>query len=191
MRCSTTGEALLSYIAVAVPMELVPSKFFITSSSAVSEVSDLNAFDKALISSGIGEQNLVSVSSVIPIGAELIERCEMPMGAVTHCVLAQMRGSEGETIAAGIAYAYRLDGKGGYVAEGHIHGSAESLKEILRWKMDEMARIRSVEFGDIQFVTEELQIPMDNYGCCVAALVFTEYRRCMVWPNAPCAGVPA
>jgi arginine decarboxylase len=157
-------------------MELVPSKFFITSSSAFSEVSDLNAFDKALIKAGIGEQNLVSVSSVIPVGAERVKVCEMPMGAITHCVLAQMRGSEGETIAAGIAYAFRKDGRGGYVAEGHIHGSAESLKEILRWKMDEMARIRGVEFGEIQFLTEELAIPMDNYGCCLAALVFTEYR---------------
>ena len=175
-------------------MELVPSKFFITSSSAVSEVSDLNAFDRALISAGIGEQNLVSVSSVIPVGAERIEACEMPMGAVTHCVLAQMRGCEGETIAAGIAYTFRKDGKGGYVAEGHIHGSAESLKEILKWKMDEMARVRGVEFEDIRFATEELQIPVDNYGCCLAALVFTEYRRSpwhTAWPSAEAADAPA
>lgn len=157
-------------------MELVPSKFFVTHSSAVSRTSDLNAFDKALIDAGIGEQNLVSVSSVIPIGAERVEPCEMPMGAVTHCVLAQMRGTEGETIAAGIAYAYRKDGKGGYVAEGHIHGSAESLKEILSWKMDEMSKIRNVEFQEVRYATEELKIPMDHYGCCVAALVFTEYR---------------
>ncbi len=157
-------------------MELVPSKFFITHSSAVSPTSDLNAFDKALIKAGIGEQNLVSVSSVIPIGAERIEPCEMSMGAVTHCVLAQMRGCEGETISAGIAYAYRKDGKGGYVAEGHIHGSAESLKEILSYKMKEMSDIRSVEFEEVQFAIEELSIPMDNYGCCVSALVFAEYR---------------
>jgi len=157
-------------------MELVPSKFFITHSSAVSKTSDLNAFDRALIDAGIGEQNLVSVSSVIPVGAVQIEPCEIPMGAVTHCVLAQMRGTEGETISAGIAYAYRNDGKGGYVAEGHIHGSAESLREILSWKMDEMSRIRNVEFKEIHYATEELEIPMDHYGCCVAALVFTEYR---------------
>lgn len=157
-------------------MELVPSKFFVTHSSAVSKTSDLNAFDKALIKAGIGEQNLVSVSSVIPIGAEEVEPCEMSMGAITHCVLAQMRGTEGETIAAGIAYARRKDGKGGYVAEGHIHGSGESLREILSCKMEEMAEIRNLEFEEIHFAIEELKIPMDNYGCCVAALVFTEYR---------------
>ncbi len=157
-------------------MELVPSKFFITHNSAVSMVSDLNAFDRALISAGIGEQNLVSVSSVIPEGAECTGYCKMPMGAVTHCILAQMRGTEGETISAGIAYAYRMDGKGGYVAEDHMRGSAELLRKNLTWKINEMSRIRDVEFGEIMFVTEELDIPVDHYGCCVAALVFTEYR---------------
>ena len=42
--------------------------------------------------------------------------------------------------------------------------------------MDEMSRIRGVEFERIEFVAEELEIPLDNYGCCIAALVFTEYR---------------
>ena len=157
-------------------MQLVPKEFFITSSSATSEVSGLNAFDRALVKSGIGEQNLVAVSSVIPIGAEMTAPKELPMGAVTHCVLAQMRGTEGEMISAGIAYAFRKDGKGGYVAEGHLHGSKESLMSELKWKMNEIARVRNTELDEIQYRMEELQIPMDNYGCCVAALVFTEYR---------------
>lgn len=157
-------------------MNLIPSEFFVTSGSATSPISALNAFDRALIGANIGEQNLVSVSSVIPIGAKLTEIKELPMGAVTHCVLAQMRGYEGETISAGIAYVMRKDGKGGYVAEGHLHGSEDSLKKELGWKMKEMGRIRDVELGEITFVTEELKIPTDNYGCCIAALVFTEYK---------------
>lgn len=157
-------------------MNLIPSKFFITSSSAVSRISGLNAFDRALIGAGIGEQNLVSVSSVIPVDAVQIEPVELPMGAVTHCILAQMRGTEGEMISAGIAYGFRKDGKGGYVAEGHLHGSKESLKADLQWKMEEMARLRDIEFDSIGFVLEEQEIPTDNYGCCIAALVFTEYK---------------
>ena len=157
-------------------MELIPNKFFIVSSAAVSKVSDLNAFDRALIDAGIGEQNLLSVSSVIPKDAHLTPPRTLPMGAVTHCVLAQMRGSEGETISAGIAYALRKDGNGGYVAEGHIYGSGESLREILTLKMEEMGRMRDVEFGEIRYSIEELSIPMDHYGACIAALVFSDYR---------------
>ena len=157
-------------------MYLVPSEFFVTSASASSKVSDLNAFDRALISMGIGEQNLVAVSSVIPVGAKEVGIKEMPMGAVTHCVLAQIRGAESEMISAGIAYAFRKDGRGGYVAEGHIHGSKCSLKDTLKRKMDEIAKSRNVELGEIKYVTEELSIPKEHYGACLAALVFTRYE---------------
>ena len=100
---------------------------------------------------------------------------ELPMGAVTHCVLAQMRGSEGEMISAGIAFAFRKDGKGGYVAEGHLHGNRTSLREVLEWKMNEMAKLRDTEFSDIHYQIEELTIPMDHYGACIAAMVFLDY----------------
>ena len=150
----------------------LPNKFFVTSGKAVSKVSDLNAFDEALLNAGIGEQNLVSVSSVLPKGASQVKRKELPMGAITHCVLAQQRGGEGEMIAAGIAYGFRNDGLGGYVAEGHIHGTKEALKEVLEWKMGEMAKLRGVRFKALNYKIEEVSIPMDHYGVCLAALVF-------------------
>lgn len=157
-------------------MELLPTEFFITSGKATSETSDLNAFDVALIKAGIGELNLVAVSSVIPKDAEITEFRELSMGAVTHCVLSQMRGHEGEMISAGIAYAYRKDGNGGYVAEGHIHGGGNYLRTELEKKMKEMGRIRGVELEDVSFRIEEMKVPLGEYGCCLAALVFTEYR---------------
>ncbi|MCL2607796.1 MAG: pyruvoyl-dependent arginine decarboxylase [Methanomassiliicoccaceae archaeon] len=156
-------------------MQLIPAEFFVASASAFSRISDLNAFDKALISMGIGEQNLVAVSSVIPAGAKETERCGMPMGAVTHCVLAQMRGSEDETVSAGIAYALRKDGKGGYVAEGHIHGPKDSLIHTLSQKMNGISECRGVELCGVRYLTEELTVPKGHYGACVAALVFTRY----------------
>jgi len=157
-------------------MYLLPCEFFVTSASASSKVSDLNAFDEALITMGIGEQNLVAVSSVIPAGAVEVDVKDMPRGAVTHCVLAQIRGSGGDVISAGIAYAFRKDGNGGYVAEGRIHGSEASLKDALKCKMNEMARCRNIELGDIRYVTEELSVPKEQYGACLAALVFTRYE---------------
>ncbi|MEE9174371.1 MAG: pyruvoyl-dependent arginine decarboxylase [Thermoplasmata archaeon] len=154
------------------PMVPVPSRFFVTGAEAVSPVSDLNAFDKALIGAGIGEQNLVSVSSVLPPGIREIDPKGLPPGMITYAVLAQMRGNEGEMIAAGIAYAFREGGGHGYVAEGHMHGTRGALKEILEWKIEEMARHREVEFGTIRYQIQNLSVPMDHYGACVAALVF-------------------
>lgn len=151
---------------------MIPQKFFVTSGRAISEVTDLNAFDRALINAGIGEQNIVDVSSVLPVGIKQVNRQKLPMGAITHCVLAQMRGGEGETIAAGIAYGFREDGQGGYVAEGHGYMNGRAMKKILEWKMEEMVKLRGVNLVRIRYKIEELSIPMDNYGACVAALVF-------------------
>src|SRR3989337_117494 len=136
----------------------IPTKFFVTSGKAVSKVSDLNAFDCALLDAGLSEQNLVSVSSILPVGIKQVKRRELPMGAITHCVIAQQRGGEGEMISAGIAYGFREDGYGGYVAEGHIHGTAKALREILEWKMGEMAKLRGVRFKRIEYKIEELSI---------------------------------
>ncbi len=150
----------------------IPTKFFVTSGRAVSKVSDLNAFDAALLDAGLSEQNLVYVSSVLPVGIRSVKRRELPMGAITHCVLAQQRGGEGEMISAGIVHGFRDDGTGGYVAEGHMHGTGRALREVLEWKMGEMAKLRGIKFRKMEFKIEELSIPMDHYGACLAALVF-------------------
>lgn len=158
-------------------MYLIPSEFFVTSGSASSEISDLNAFDIALREAGIEEQNLVAVSSVIPPEAVEVPRKRLPMGAVTHCVLAQMRGRSGDRIAAGIAYTYRKDGYGGYVAEGHIFGGEDALREQLRQKIKGMEALRGIELEEPTIVTESILVPDGMYGCCIASLVFTEYRK--------------
>lgn len=146
--------------------------FFVTAGKASSKVSDLNAFDLALLSAGIGEQNVVSVSSTLPSGIKRIPPCEITRGAILFCVLAKESGNEGETISAGIAYGFRDDEEGGYVAEGHLKGDKKSLKEVLKWKLDEMAKLRDVEIRRANYKIVELRVPFDHYGSCVAALVY-------------------
>src|SRR2546428_1433753 len=101
----------------------IPTRFFVTSGRAVSKISDLNAFDAALTDAGLSEQNLVYVSSVLPVNIRQIKWKELPMGAITHCVLAQQRGGEGEMISAGIAFGFRDDGHGGGGAGGDQEGA--------------------------------------------------------------------
>jgi len=35
-----------------------------------------------------------------------------------------------------------------------------------------MAKIREIEIQNIKYRTEVLRVPMDNYGCAIAALVY-------------------
>src|SRR3989475_12426356 len=101
----------------AEPVLPIPTKFFVTSGKAVSKVSDLNAFDEALQNAGLAEQNIVSGSSVLPVGIPPVRQRDLPMGAITHCVLGQQRGGGGETSSAGAPDGVRGDDFGGYVAE--------------------------------------------------------------------------
>lgn len=151
---------------------MVPKEFFITSGKAYSPTSELNAFDLALKKAGIAHCNLVSVTSILPKGCVQKTKIDIPTGAITYVVLARMDGIEGQNIGAAISWSRSKDSECGIVAETHGYMDEEALHEIAEWKIEEMAKIRELEIDTIHFKCETLRIPMDNYGCVIAALVF-------------------
>jgi len=151
---------------------MIPKRFFVTSGKAVSPVSELNAFDLALERARIAQCNLVCVSSILPGECREVELQEIPVGSITYTVLARMDGDEGTTIGAGIAYGFSSDMSYGIVAEAHGYMDNDALKEILEWKIEEMAKIRHIRLNGITYRIEVLRVPMDNYGCVVCALVY-------------------
>ncbi len=151
---------------------MIPKEFFITSGKAKSPVSELNAFDLALKKAGIGQCNLVPVSSILPPKCRNRRWRKIPAGSITHAVIARMDGGEGTTIGAGIAWAWESEGKYGLVAEAHGYMDAGALKETLQWKIKEMAKIRGIQIDKINYRMKVLRVPMDNYGCVISALVY-------------------
>ena len=151
---------------------MMPKEFFVTSGKAVSPVSELNAFDQALKAAGIAQCNIVPVSSILPPNCKERRWRKIPAGAITFAVVARMDGNEGTTIGAGIAWAWEKEDRYGMVAEAHGYMDAKALKETLKWKIKEMANVRGVEIGEIKYRMEVLRVPMDHYGCVLAALVF-------------------
>jgi len=151
---------------------MIPKEFFVTSGKATSPVSELNAFDLALKKAGIAQCNLVPVSSILPPICKERKWRKIPAGAITHAVIARMDGDEGTTIGAGIAWTWEVNRKYGIVAEAHGYMDARALKETLEWKTKEMAKIRGIEIDRINYRIEVLRVPMDNYGCVIATLVY-------------------
>jgi len=151
---------------------MIPREFFVTSGKALSPVSKLNAFDMALENAGIGQCNLVSVSSILPPNCKERKWKEMPIGSITYAVVARMDGDEGTTIGAGIAWGWEKDKRYGLVAEAEGNMNQRALKENLEWKIKEMANVRGVEINEVNYRTEVLEVPKKNYGCVIAALVY-------------------
>jgi len=154
-------------------IEMIPKEFFVTSGKATSPVSELNAFDLALKKAGIAKCNLVPVSSILPQGCKERKRKEIAAGAITYAVMARMDGEEGTTIGAGIAWAWEKSRKYGLVAEARGYMGLKALRETLKWRIKEMAKIREIEIDKINYRTEVLTVPMDNHGCVMASLVYT------------------
>ena len=143
-----------------------------TSGKGINKVSELNAFDLALFRPASANRTW-----------SLCRRCFQPEfdrstasafpGARSRMPCSPgWAGAKGRSSSAGISYAFRTDGQGGYVAEGHLNGTQKALKEFLKWRMEEIAHFRGVELKRIHYRTEELSIPMDHYGVCIAACVF-------------------
>lgn len=152
--------------------KVIPKEFFVTSGKAVSPISELNAFDLALKNAGIAQCNLVSVSSVLPPGCREIKLKRMPIGSITHAVVARMSAEGEATIGAGIVWAWEKDKRYGIVAEAHGCMDQKDLGKTLEWKIREMAKIREIEIEKINYLTETLKVPANNYGCVIAALIY-------------------
>jgi len=111
-------------------MLLVPTSFFLTRGIGVHR-EELTAFELALRDADIEQQNLVSVSSILPPGCREIDRsagiASLKPGELTFCVLARAATNEpGRRVNASIGLARPTDpAMYGYISEHHGHGMTE------------------------------------------------------------------
>ena len=150
---------------------MIPNAFFVTGGKALSKVSRLNTFDLALKDAGIAQCNLVNVSSIIPPNCTETPFRTLPAGSITHAVISKTEG-KGETISAGIAWGVEEKDGYGVVAEAYGKMDEATAKKKLEKKIQEMAKIRGIELGEVKYRIETLDVPDDCYGCVAAVLVF-------------------
>jgi arginine decarboxylase len=119
---------------------LVPKRMFLTKGVGRS-IYQLKSFEDALRQAGVAQQNLVSVSSILPPKCRVIYREDglkmLKPGAITFCVLARCDTNEhGRLVASSIGIAVPRDRNNwGYLSEVHSHGmnkrEAEDMSEDL------------------------------------------------------------
>src|SRR6266545_2206073 len=81
----------------------------------------LNAFDNALLAAGIGNVNLVRVSSIVPPDVDIVDLPQIKPGSIVPTAYAAITSeTPGETITAGVGYALPEDRtKAGVIMEYH------------------------------------------------------------------------
>ncbi len=135
------------------------------------------AFDNALWSAGIANYNLISLSSIIPEGSEIVEEKinwnEREHGNRLYVVMSESYAeTPGEKAVAGVGWVLenRKKGKGMFV---EIHGkSREEVTEAVEKSLKSMATYRPEEYGDTNLKIAETECK----SAVACALVVAVYK---------------
>lgn len=129
----------------------------------------LVAFDGALLAAGVGNLNLVKVSSILPPGASRVERLSIPPGSLVPIAYGSIcsRVPE-ELISAAVAIGIPASGYGvimEYSGKVDMDEAAETVSRMAR----EALWVRRLEAA--QVVVHATQHRVVNTGCAFAAVV--------------------
>src|SRR6185436_15183842 len=123
----------------------------------------LNAFDNALLAAGIGNINLIKVSSILPPEVPVIDLPKIKPGALIPTAYAAMTSeTPGETVAAAVGYAVPDD-----PAKNGVASKAEAERQI-HAMLEEAFRVRGETIRDRGVVAVEHTVV--KAGCALAAI---------------------
>jgi arginine decarboxylase len=130
----------------------------------------LNAFDNALLAAGIGNINLVKVSSILPPEVPVIDLPKIKPGALIPTAYAAMTSDvPGETIAAAVGYAVPDDpAKNGVIMEFHGLADRQQAEDAIRAMLDEAFRVRGESIRELKVFAVEHTV--ERIGCALAAI---------------------
>jgi arginine decarboxylase len=132
--------------------------------------STLNAFDNALLAAGIGNINLIKVSSIVPPDVEIVDLPKIKPGALVPTAYAAMTGEvPGQVVAAAVGFALPDDpARPGVIMEYHDVADRETAERKIREMLDEAFRVRGEPIREMRvFATEHV---VERIGCAVAAI---------------------
>ena len=119
-------------------------------------VTELAAFDACLTEAGIGNLNLIYLSSIIPPGSSLIRGVpprpgDLCWGDRQYCVMAQARTSSvGHEAWAGIGWTQEWTSGRGLFAEAEGASEREVKEQIDRTLQEMMRRRSDIAWGDVE-----------------------------------------
>jgi len=148
----------------------MPTRYFLAS-GASDGYTPLNAFDAALLQAGIGNTNIVKMSSIVPPHCKLVAPIALPPGALVPTAYAVITSDvPGEIISAGIAVALPEDeNQNGLIMEYSAKGERAKIEEIVRNMAVEGMKLRGWKIKDLKSIAIEYKVR--KIGAALAAVV--------------------
>lgn len=131
----------------------------------------LNAFDQALLNAGIGDTNLMRMSSIIPPHCEETEQIDLPPGALIPVAYGSYTSSKpGQVISSAIAVALPEDpAEPGVIMEHEDEAPLADVKDTVYNMALEAFRYRDRRCRHIKTIGAEHRV--DQHGAVIAAAV--------------------
>ena len=136
----------------------------------------LNAFDGALLSAGIGDTNLVKMSSIVPPRCQQISPVPLPAGSLVPTAYASITSDvPGELISSAVAVALPKEPHyPGLIMEYSARGSRTEIEETVRRMALEGMKLRMREIKDLQSLAVEHRV--QRVGATLAAVVLWDRK---------------
>jgi arginine decarboxylase len=147
-----------------------PTHYFLVS-GASEGFTPLNAFDGALLSAGIGDTNLVKMSSIVPPRCQLISPVPLPPGSLVPTAYASISSDiPGEIISSAVAVALPKEPHyPGLIMEYSGRGTKVDIEETVRRMALEGMKLRLRETKDLISIAVEHKV--QKVGATLAAVV--------------------
>ena len=147
-----------------------PTKYYLVS-GASEGMMPLNAFDGALLAAGIGNTNLVKMSSIIPPNCQKIQPVPLPYGALIPVAYAsKISQIPGEIISAAVACGFpENEEMPGLIMEYSASGHKEEVESIVINMVEEGLKHRGEKIKKIESICETHTI--EHTGAVFAAVV--------------------
>lgn len=120
-------------------MLATPTKYTLLAAAAEGGT-PLNAFDQALLRAGIGNLNLIRVTSILPPGTRMVDRLDLAPGTLVPTAYGAITSTEpGQLIAAAVAVALSPEGWGVIMETSGCSGRAEAEAAVTAMAREALA----------------------------------------------------
>ncbi len=151
-------------------MLATPRRFSLTAGSGTGNTA-LNAFDAALLSSGLGNVNLIRITSILPPGAEHVEDPLIAPGSLVPTAYASISSDRpGDLISAAVAVGIPRDEESfGVIMETSGRYSRAEAEATVTRKIQEAFSMRGMELKETMVRAVELRVD-SGHTCAFAGV---------------------
>lgn len=137
----------------------IPSSYFLVAGTGEAQT-PLNAFDAALLNAGVGDLNLVKVSSIVPPRCQKMDPYPIAPGSLVAIAYASINSTlPGEVISAGVAVGIPEEAdRAGIIMEYSARGHREEIEEIVAGMAHNALHCRGLGIRSIECRAVEIKV---------------------------------